>query len=360
VAGITQGFCQEGTGDWRSTVPQYIAREIGRHGGRVLVWNANKAQHTEGRTEDCMFCIPDGKFRSDSFNCAEWFEARRAADLVIVGGSGEYRCRSCVPELVGAKYAQLKDTVTDKPWVGKRTRTVHIPISRLAPVLANQVADFEQLLLDEELVKPMHLSDAEEFMNECRRTPRRKRLVYVARYHSWKGQLDFLRVVDPSLLTGYTVEFFSSKKSGADTVAEMNKVAEEKGISIVAHTEVLTRHELLHTMCGAMGLIHFARTDANPRAVYEGLLAGLPAFITKEARVPSLLGRQAFVQMVSNELDAAEVNAHFGRFMHMLEEREERRLDRRIKAFIKSDLIEDRALRKICGQLGICETHHQR
>lgn len=196
VAGLTQGFCQHDNGDWRSTVPLYLAREIWRHGGRVLVWNAHDAQHSPGGMPiDCMFCVPGVVYRKSSFNCAEWFERRSVtADLVIVGGSGDRECTHCLPELEHRPYAQLRDAIDlGKPWMGRRTRTIHIPISGNNKILRNRVAGFDQMLPDSDIVKPTHLADAEEFRAQCASTARGKRLVYVARYHSWKVNCNPLR-----------------------------------------------------------------------------------------------------------------------------------------------------------------------
>lgn len=52
--------------------------------------------------------------------------------------------------------------------------------------------------------------------------------------------------------------------------------------------------QLYAGMCAGVGLIHFAE-DKNPRSVYEGVQAGLPLFISREAKVSQDLESQPFV-----------------------------------------------------------------
>ena len=97
-----------------------------------------------------------------------------------------------------------------------------------------------------------------------------------------QGQVSFLSTVDPKLLKGYTVEFFTSVTSTESAAAlKMEAIAKTRGISAIVHRHSMGRLELLRRLCRAKALLHYASEDANPRAVYEAFLAGLPALITR-------------------------------------------------------------------------------
>eukprot|EP00951_Prasinocladus_malaysianus_P010536 scaffold77306_cov39-Prasinocladus_malaysianus.AAC.1 len=113
--------------------------------------------------------------------------------------------------------------------------------------------------------------------------------------------MDFLEKIDPELVKGYKIEFFTSVKSAKNSlVPKMESLARSRGVDILVHAKPMAREELLQSLCRAKGAIHFALTDANPRAVYEELLAGLPVFLSGESRVPKVVASQRFIKMTSS------------------------------------------------------------
>ena len=85
-------------------------------------------------------------------------------------------------------------------------------------------------------------------------------LLYVARYNKAKGQLGFLRSVDPNALKGYTVRFFGADLGETNIDDAMREVAAQRGIDIEIHGPV-AKHQLLKEYCAARGQIHFAISD---------------------------------------------------------------------------------------------------
>ena len=82
----------------------------------------------------------------------------------------------------------------------------------------------------------------------------------MARYNKAKGQLGFLRTVNPGTLSGYTVRFFGADLGETAIDAEMRKVAEQRGIRIEIHGPI-QKHELLKEYCTAHGQVHFPVSD---------------------------------------------------------------------------------------------------
>ena len=180
-----------------------------------------------------------------------------------------------------------------------------------------------------------------------------------------QGQLKFLSLVDPSQLKGFTLEFFSgnSKKSFQD---EMQKIATERGIDVIIHGNPANRTELMSAICSAKGAIHYAKTDANPRVLYEFLMAQLPVLITKESRVPRTVLKQPFVEGVKFG-DKNELKRSLGHLMEKIKDPVVSKAAREdISSFIAKELDEDVALAKVCTLMGICnatkpslEAHHR-
>lgn len=58
---------------------------------------------------------------------------------------------------------------------------------------------------------------------------------------------------------------------------------------------------MFEALCMGKGMIMYAE-DKNPRAVYEGVTAGMPVFVAKEAQVATELIKQPFVTVSSGSL----------------------------------------------------------
>lgn len=85
-------------------------------------------------------------------------------------------------------------------------------------------------------------------------------LIYVARYTKAKGQLDFLRLVDPKWLKGYTIRFFGAGMGETNIVSAMREAATERGLSIEIHNAV-RKEDLLVEYCMSHGQIHYSSSD---------------------------------------------------------------------------------------------------
>eukprot|EP00873_Tetraselmis_striata_P023867 jgi/Tetstr1/444131/TSEL_032029.t1 len=355
-AGVTyEGVCsasRHGGMDWRGMLPRYLANRLGPD-TNVLVWNSLRASRESNFTLDCEICRGDVSARNAKpvVSCRSWFKQRGLdhAELLVVVGTGHSQCKDCVKRVRGVKYGELKWPLR-QPWVGKATKSIHIPISRTNDVLRNRVANFTKVIQDGTLVKPVHVPNLAEWRQTCSQIPRENRLVYVARYHDWKGQVEFLKWVNPTQLNNYTVHFYSSSRN-ADMQLEMARVAERRNISVKIHSTPLMRGELLNELCAAKGAVHYAHTDANPRALYESLLAQLPVFITSESRIPRIVMRQPFVTAVKFG-DKAELQDRFQAFM--LQVQNSLTLRQQISEFVDTELVEERALGKVCQEMGIC------
>jgi hypothetical protein len=172
-----------------------------------------------------------------------------------------------------------------------------------------------------------------------------------------KGQVEFLKWIEPSLVQDFSIHFYSSSRNQAMQL-EMASVADRRNISVVIHDTPLERGELLRELCAAKGAVHYAHTDANPRAMYESLLADLPVFITSDSRIPRLVMRQSFVTAVKYG-EKTELKDNFAKFMKGLRDEESSESVRlQIEAFVDKELVEERALGRMCQDMGICSKQY--
>jgi len=341
------GTCRTDNQDWRGGLPRYIASRFD-----VFIWNARDALDTWIK-HDCRRCFKDGYLPSKvkTFNCEAWFRNRghAMADVVVVIGTGVSK---------GMTFPQLH-RIFEQPWVGNGTRFVHIPISRNKRILNNEVATFERVVEDGKWVKPLKLEDLGKFLTRCKAMPKTKTLAYVARYVGWKGQLSFLESVDPGLLEGYKIEFFASQvPTDSNYTQSLLRVAAQRGIQVKLQSEPLDREALLERLCRSSGLIHYAAGDANPRALYEAILARLPAFVTRESRIPDIVQKQPFVigTNYSPGTNKPLLNHDFARFMQLIQnrEKEDSRIEYHLDVFINTVLEAEHALHNMCKLMGLC------
>jgi len=129
---------------------------------------------------------------------------------------------------------------------------------------------------------------------------------------------------------------------------------------VAVHVEPWPVGEMQRHLCTAKGLVHFAREDANPRIVYEAMLAGLPVFTTYESNLPPILVEQEFMTVVHSQTaprsssNRKTVQQMFQRFMED-KVRQQRNVAERIWQFVDKELAEDRAFHPVCVKMGICE-----
>jgi len=323
---LNSGFCKSRNGDWRGDLPRHLVRFLPKAKNVVI----------HGR-HDCRHCEDDFRHSGDDRprECSPILDQMRSskykADIVMVMGSGDD-----IPR------------VLSRPYMGPDTRTVHFPIRRLKALrAANNKFNFTKVVEDDTFMKPLARSSVMFLRRKCAEAKKRSNdLLYIARLKDFKGQLQFLRRIDPSLLKGLTMHFYGA---GAPRYTEkLHQVAKERGISAVVHGMVPKSDVLAH-ICRARGVVHYAKSDLNPRAAYEGLYAGLPLFITTLSGVPRILLDQPFVSPSDWNRD---LNKDFASFLPLLEI--DWTADVRWKHFVRDNLSRNGVYTGICRDIGLC------
>lgn len=160
------------------------------------------------------------------------------------------------------------------------------------------------------------------------------------------------------MLSGYRLDFRSSQDIDRNYTLELEKLSESASINITVHESPLQRADLLSEMCKAKGLVHYASADANPRVVYEAILAGLPVFVTKQSNLPLKVQQQPFVyltnQYTATNQTILKLNEDFARFMRFVQTAKEDKLQRDIDEFIRTALTEEASYNGICIKMRIC------
>ena len=169
-----------------------------------------------------------------------------------------------------------------------------------------------------------------------------------------QGQLQFLKLVDPQLLEGYTIRFFGTGGS-AEKAEQARGIANSRGINVEIQISQVPPREIFAAMCSARGAIHYAKSDDNPRVLYESLTANLPVLVSDESRVPDVVRRQPFVFGVQFG-DKQKLHDAMSRFMSVVRRQQSRAL---IEAFVEREVNEDNALRNVCAMMGICKESKQ-
>jgi len=249
-----------------------------------------------------------GRLRSCGKMLAGGAEESSRADLVIVLASG-----TGIRNFLSIKRA------LSKARVGPNTVTVHFPIRRLVALSSSvNTLNFTKVIDDNSFMKPLARASAQILEQDCTLGAgwRERDLLYIGRLKHTKGQLEFLRRIDPALLAGYTVHFYGGgdRSDARPLIAEMRNVATLRGISVEIHGRV-SKPRVLRHLCKAAGVVHFAETDVNPRVAYEGLYAGIPLFITRKSDVPVELFQQPFVAGTDWDSD---INRDFSEFRRLL------------------------------------------
>lgn len=206
-----------------------------------------------------------------------------------------------------------------------------------------------QVVDDNSFLKPLARSSAAFLAKHCTaaHSERKMHLLYIARLEEFKGQRSFLETVSPSLLGNYSVQFYGV--GTAEAKLKLLDIASRRGIKIAIRGAV-TRVKLLQHLCRARGVVHWAESDINPRAAYEGLYAGLPLLITRRSAVPDALLQQPFVTATDWGED---LNAAFSAFLGTLNT--DWRQDHRWHAFVHERLSAPRIYRQICADIGLCQ-----
>jgi hypothetical protein len=349
------GFCDSSAMDWRGWMPIYLARAIGPTRPLLIT----DVKPLNGRPGNCRLCY-SGSWEEQNtfFDCVSWLKSRGAKEthFVIVAGTGDTAGHRGSPK----DYPDVLDAI-NRPWVDKKKTTVwHFPISRREEIDHNQVfpsvfRNF-QVMRDGDWVKPVQREGLSEWIDWCRQQPKKNDLLYIARFHGWKGQLDFMNNADPKLLKGFTVHFYSSvngRKSPDSIPSLIEKTADKRGINVVVHWKKQPQKKVAYHSCFAKGLVHFARVDANPRVVDESIINGLQTFVSRQSHLPTSLRSQPFVKMTSNSDSDRQnrLNHDLAEFMARLDSKENAD---KLYHFAKERLDPPKAYHKLCRDIGIC------
>lgn len=306
-------LCQAGTHDWRANLPKYIGKFTN---AKVIIYG--QTSHA------CYYCHnPEGKTEG----CSKDLQQHGADAMFIVGSgrvySAEQACRA--NELTNGnhwceqQFTDLWQLLSNK-WAQTARLLVHFPIRNMKRLMFNEIFDFDAIVDDGSFVKPSSPC-AHEALAKCRNKRKDNILLYVARMNPAKGQIAFLEHVDPEMVAGYTIHFYGH--GAPDQVQEVKDIARRKGLSIEVHGEV-DKQEIFEGLCTGKGIIMYAE-DKNPRAVYEGVTAGMPVFVAKEAQVADELVAQPFVTESYRRLQEGEERAAF-----------KQRFDRDFSAFMEA------------------------
>merc|ERR1719401_3110519 len=131
--------------------------------------------------------------------------------------------------------------------------------------------------------------------------PKDRLLMFPADIRPMKGQADFLsgllfegarRPSAVQRLRGLTIVVAGTCDGNqtycSEVMALTQQVNTEGRVNIVI-ADQLKDDELAQLYAAALGVVLHSRVDCNPRAVYEGLIADAPFFVTERTRLPALV-----------------------------------------------------------------------
>jgi hypothetical protein len=341
VATMVGGVCQ--SDDWRGDFPRYLAEYLPL--ARFVYLYAREP------LEDwkCSTCSPRGLHEVDGQSNCDFYMGDRlageAADLLLIIGSGD-NSADMPPE---QQWPQLRQLLQKGP-INGNTLTIHVPIRTSASI--GLLFNFHHYIHDQSYMKPLAKSSLRDMLSSCSAETKGKNLIYVGRYTEGKGQVAFLETVDPEMLKGYNVNFYGGSISPSkEYLNAMTSTAAKRGISITVHPPV-SKSEVLQQYCRSSGQIHYALGDDNPRAVYEGISAGVPQFVTPETVLHDIVYRQPFVTSISF-MDKGGFDKAFGAFMDNV--RNVATFKQEMADFAKFDLNPDVVYRRLCVVVGICK-----
>eukprot|EP00192_Tetraselmis_astigmatica_P004885 CAMPEP_0117680758 /NCGR_PEP_ID=MMETSP0804-20121206/18553_1 /TAXON_ID=1074897 /ORGANISM="Tetraselmis astigmatica, Strain CCMP880" /LENGTH=436 /DNA_ID=CAMNT_0005490337 /DNA_START=86 /DNA_END=1396 /DNA_ORIENTATION=+ len=347
------GVCKSFGTDWRADLPRFLAKSLVN--ATVLIHSLPTPKRAGGK--DCHICRSDfensGSGTKERFNCLEFLQdrGREHADAVLLFGSGPPWCRPpCLK-----KHPQLHAAI-EQPWVGPNTRVYQFPTDSEPP----DGVPIDHIVWDSSYPKPVDLEQEttrkglslESWWQRCANTPKNNELLYIARILDWKGQVDFLKRIDPDLLKGYTLTMISKPPPTAQQRQMLESLGHSRGIDIRVHPGIVSdRLQLLSRLCAAKGLVHYARKDANPRVVYEAALTGTPSLVTLQSRIPDMVQKHEDVVTITDHSAPEALNADFARFLKNVENPE---ATKTVLRYAMTDLQPETVWGGICQQMGIC------
>lgn len=358
------GYCRNDSADWRAWMPIYLARTLGLE-RPLLMWDSSPLNDRPGR---CRICWTGDRAEQYSFfDCGKWLKERGLTQtrFMIVAGTDSLPRNTSEHDLLMPSAYRGMYKALHQPWVNNNTRLWHFPISRNSYIIRNRVFRKQfrnfNVMKDSGWVKPVIRPGLEAWVDGCSMQQKQKDLLYIGRFHPWKGQMDFLSMADPNLLHGYTVHFYTSVTVDRMTNTfpdDLERKARERGIKIVVHARSQSMHVLSNHSCHAMGLLHYARIDANPRVATESIINGMPLFVSKQSNIPHHLQKQKFVQMASNDENGRhELNRDLRDFMRLISDNETLRS---VTKFAREVLYPPKAFSKLFSQIGVLHDRQAR
>lgn len=227
------------------------------------------------------------------------------------------------------------------------TTTVHFPVRKVDELFENPYG-FKHVLGDNSYFKPVALETAARLSTCASKHPVKARdLLFVARYTEHKGQVEFVRRLDPQMLGDFTLHFYGGEDR-SDYAKQLRAEVEARGLRAVVHGRV-THTDLLDHVCRSAGQVHYALADNNPRAVYEAFFAGNPALVSVQSKMPRSVLRLPFVRSTDASV-ADTLNADFAHFVELANNS----WNTTIAAHANRHMHPFEVYRGVCERIGIC------
>ena len=243
------------------------------------------------------------------------------------------------------------------------------------PMLENKGKMPLDLVRDDAYAKPLLLPTIERGLyravGENPWTAREPRLIYAGHYRRTKGQVDFLRMLDPKSLGPFTIELYGTRPINGslgddwDLIHDIIKAKRLQG-KVVAFEDRISHLKLMGKLASASGLVHFANSDRNPRILYEALYFGLPLFVTIQSMPYVGLQCQNFVTLADADDTADAMNAQFQQWTNILLTNEQRKktiaanktgvrgLQQEIRDYVEANIVPAGVYSNLCQRFGLC------
>ena len=236
-----------------------------------------------------------------------------------------------------------------------------------------------EIIRDDALPKPVLLPPKEQALyDDVARSaafPRPRTLIYIGSYRPTKGQLEFLRKLDPRALGPFSLEFYGLRQPdlGDDWTAIVAEAESPRLRGKVRLHDARVSHEIMmEAMTRASGLVHYSGGDRNPRVLYEALYFGLPVLVATQAMPYVGLQCKPFVTLTDADGDAAVLNADVAAFVAALSEsagraaaigdpsaelasRSDEPVQVAIRVYVERELLTMKVYEQLCARLGLCD-----
>eukprot|EP00191_Tetraselmis_sp_GSL018_P010112 CAMPEP_0177618512 /NCGR_PEP_ID=MMETSP0419_2-20121207/25626_1 /TAXON_ID=582737 /ORGANISM="Tetraselmis sp., Strain GSL018" /LENGTH=249 /DNA_ID=CAMNT_0019117437 /DNA_START=344 /DNA_END=1093 /DNA_ORIENTATION=+ len=235
------GYCITGRDDWRGELPRYLVSFLS-HATSVVISGRNKIS----KKSSCRPCLPDiiNSGDNQTYECLDVLKT--PPDLLVVFGSGavvaelnechntsnwEVCARSNFPSLQLVKKSKLLSATT----------SIHFPVRQIPQLFQNPFR-FGHVVKDNSYFKPVAYSTARH-LSSCAGAVKAHNIVYVARYTPQKGQVEFVKHIDPKILENFTIHFYGGE-STSKYAEELKAEVARTGLKAVVHGRVPHRQLL--------------------------------------------------------------------------------------------------------------------